>query len=80
LQLQILDEEKPKSKVKEQDIKKQAKENKKTTDELIEEYEKKINKTKSLLEEEKKKVAKKGVISGDGNNENEKGSDIGGVE
>jgi hypothetical protein len=31
--------------------------NKKTTDELIEEYERKINKTKSLLEEEKKRVA-----------------------
>ena len=34
---------------------------KKTTDELIEEYERKINKTKSLLEEEKKRVAKKNV-------------------
>lgn len=32
---------------------------KKTTDELIEEYERKINNTKSLLEEEKKRVAKK---------------------
>ena len=32
---------------------------KKTTDELIEEYERKINKTKSLLEEEKKRVATK---------------------
>ena len=32
---------------------------KKTTDELIEEYERKINKTKSLLEEEKKRVSTK---------------------
>jgi hypothetical protein len=32
---------------------------KKTTDELIEEYERKIQKTKTLLEEEKKRVAKK---------------------
>ena len=32
---------------------------KKTTDELIEEYERKINKTKSLLQEEKKRVASK---------------------
>ena len=32
---------------------------KKTTDELIEEYERKINNTKSLLEEEKEKLARK---------------------
>jgi hypothetical protein len=32
---------------------------KKTTDELIEEYERKIDKTKSLLEEEKDKLARK---------------------
>jgi len=36
---------------------------KKTTDELIEEYERKIIKTKSLLEEEKKRVAKKSPVT-----------------
>lgn len=43
-------------------IKQELAEVKKTTDELIEEYERKINKTIKLLEEEKKKTNK-------GNNE-----------
>lgn len=38
---------------------------KKTTDELIEEYERKINNTKSLLEEEKKRVLNKIAEEGD---------------
>ncbi len=47
-ELLILDEH-------EKNVKKSAK-NKKTTDELIEEYERKITKTKQLLEEEKNKA------------------------
>jgi len=34
---------------------------KKTTDELIEEYERKIHNTKTLLEEEKEKVSRKAL-------------------